>query len=30
MPKFDIDEALVRKLAGLLDETGLTEVNKGK
>ena len=26
MAKFDIDEALVRKLAGLLDDTGLTEI----
>ena len=26
MPKFDLDEALVRKLAGLMDETGLTEI----
>lgn len=26
MAEFDIDEALVRKLAGLLDETGLTEL----
>jgi acetyl-CoA carboxylase biotin carboxyl carrier protein len=26
MPKFDIDEALLRKLAALLDETGLTEI----
>jgi acetyl-CoA carboxylase biotin carboxyl carrier protein len=26
MAKFDIDEALVRKLAGLLEETGLTEI----
>jgi acetyl-CoA carboxylase biotin carboxyl carrier protein len=26
MPNFDVDEALVRKLAGLLDETGLTEI----
>jgi len=26
MPKLEIDEALVRKLAGLLDETGLTEL----
>jgi len=26
MPKFEVDEALVRKLAGLLDETGLTEI----
>jgi acetyl-CoA carboxylase biotin carboxyl carrier protein len=26
MPKLEVDEALVRKLAGLLDETGLTEL----
>jgi len=26
MPKFDVDDALVRKLAGLLNETGLTEI----
>ena len=26
MPKFDLDETLVRKLAGLMDETGLTEI----
>jgi acetyl-CoA carboxylase biotin carboxyl carrier protein len=26
MPKFDIDEALLRKLAQLLTETGLTEI----
>ena len=26
MPKFDIDEALLRKLAALLTETGLTEI----
>ena len=26
MPKFDIDEALLRKLAALLNETGLTEM----
>jgi acetyl-CoA carboxylase biotin carboxyl carrier protein len=26
MPKIEIDEAVIRKLAGLLDETGLTEV----
>jgi acetyl-CoA carboxylase biotin carboxyl carrier protein len=26
MPKFDIDEMLLRKLAALLDETGLTEI----
>ena len=26
MPKFDVDESLVRKLAGLLDETGLNEI----
>jgi acetyl-CoA carboxylase biotin carboxyl carrier protein len=26
MPKFDVDESLVRKLAGLLEETGLTEI----
>ena len=26
MAKFDVDEALVRKLAGLLDDTGLTEI----
>ena len=26
MSKFDIDEALIRKLAGLLKETGLTEI----
>ena len=26
MPKFDVDDALVRKLATLLDETGLTEI----
>lgn len=26
MAKFDIDEALIRKLAGILDETGLTEI----
>ncbi len=26
MPKFQVDEALVRKLAELLDETGLTEI----
>ena len=26
MPKFDLDEILVRKLAGLLDETGLSEI----
>jgi acetyl-CoA carboxylase biotin carboxyl carrier protein len=26
MPKFDVDDALVRKLAGLLAETGLTEI----
>jgi acetyl-CoA carboxylase biotin carboxyl carrier protein len=26
MPKFDVDDALVRKLAALLDETGLTEI----
>ena len=26
MPKFDLDEVLVRKLAGLLDETGLSEI----
>lgn len=26
MPKFQVDEALVRKLAKLLDETGLTEI----
>ena len=26
MPKFDIDEALLRKLAALLNETGLTEI----
>jgi acetyl-CoA carboxylase biotin carboxyl carrier protein len=26
MPKFDIDEALLRKLAALLSETGLTEI----
>ena len=26
MPKFDVDESLVRKLAALLEETGLTEI----
>jgi len=26
MAKFDVDDALVRKLAGLLEETGLTEL----
>jgi acetyl-CoA carboxylase biotin carboxyl carrier protein len=26
MAKFDIDEALIRKLSGLLDDTGLTEI----
>ncbi|WP_119462327.1 acetyl-CoA carboxylase biotin carboxyl carrier protein [Rhodospirillaceae bacterium SYSU D60014] len=26
MPKFDVDESLVRKLAGLLEETGLNEI----
>jgi acetyl-CoA carboxylase biotin carboxyl carrier protein len=26
MPKFDVDDALVRKLAALLAETGLTEI----
>ncbi len=26
MPKFDVDDALVRKLAALLQETGLTEI----
>lgn len=26
MAKFDVDDALVRKLAGLLNETGLTEI----
>jgi acetyl-CoA carboxylase biotin carboxyl carrier protein len=26
MPKFDVDDALVRKLASLLSETGLTEI----
>lgn len=26
MAKFDVDDALVRKLAGLLSETGLTEI----
>lgn len=26
MPKFDINEDLIRKLAGLLDETGLSEI----
>jgi acetyl-CoA carboxylase biotin carboxyl carrier protein len=26
MPKFDVDDALVRKLAALLNETGLTEI----
>ncbi|HEY7687371.1 MAG TPA: acetyl-CoA carboxylase biotin carboxyl carrier protein [Dongiaceae bacterium] len=26
MPKFDVDESLVRKLAGLLEQTGLTEI----
>ena len=26
MAKFDIDEALVRKLSGLLEDTGLTEI----
>lgn len=26
MPKFEVDEALVRKLAELLEETGLTEI----
>jgi acetyl-CoA carboxylase biotin carboxyl carrier protein len=26
MPKFDVDEALVRKLSALLAETGLTEI----
>ncbi len=26
MAKFDVDEALVRKLAGLLDDAGLTEI----
>jgi acetyl-CoA carboxylase biotin carboxyl carrier protein len=26
MPKFEIDEALLRKLAALLNETGLTEI----
>lgn len=26
MPKFDVDDALVRKLAALLTETGLTEI----
>ena len=26
MPKFEIDEALLRKLAALLTETGLTEI----
>jgi acetyl-CoA carboxylase biotin carboxyl carrier protein len=26
MPKLDVDDALVRKLAALLDETGLTEI----
>ncbi|TAD91446.1 MAG: acetyl-CoA carboxylase biotin carboxyl carrier protein [Alphaproteobacteria bacterium] len=26
MPKFSLDAALVRQLAGLLDETGLTEI----
>ncbi|MEE8332903.1 MAG: acetyl-CoA carboxylase biotin carboxyl carrier protein subunit [Alphaproteobacteria bacterium] len=26
MPKFQVDEAMVRKLAELLDETGLTEI----
>jgi acetyl-CoA carboxylase biotin carboxyl carrier protein len=26
MPKFDVDEGLVRKLAGLLEQTGLTEI----
>ena len=26
MPKFDVDEDLVRKLAALLEETGLTEI----
>ena len=26
MAKFDVDEALVRKLSGLLDDTGLTEI----
>ncbi len=26
MPKFDINEDLIRKLAGLLDETGLNEI----
>lgn len=26
MAKFDIDEALVRKLSGLMDDTGLTEI----
>ena len=26
MAKFDIDEALIRKLAGLLDDTGLSEI----
>ncbi|MFM9844684.1 MAG: acetyl-CoA carboxylase biotin carboxyl carrier protein [Dongiaceae bacterium] len=26
MPKFDVDETLVRKLAALLEQTGLTEI----
>ncbi len=26
MPKFDVDDALVRKLAALLTDTGLTEI----
>jgi acetyl-CoA carboxylase biotin carboxyl carrier protein len=26
MPKFDVDESLVRKLAALLEQTGLTEI----
>ena len=26
MPKFDVDDALVRKLATLLADTGLTEI----
>ena len=26
MAKFDVDESLVRKLSGLLDDTGLTEI----
>lgn len=26
MAKFDIDEALIRKLAGILDDTGLSEI----